>query len=182
MLGGSSIIWSKRMTGRQTLDRRPVEEIGTDVLVCGGGAAGLAAAHTAARQGSRVVLLERYGFCGGGAVAGLSGTVCGLYQATRRNAEPEKVVHGFADTFIAAMEERGGLTAPLVYGLTRTRVHNPLVWREVADGLLAEAGVQVVYHCTVTDVILDGDRVAGVQAYTKQGKIRVQARVTIDAT
>jgi hypothetical protein len=170
------------MTDRQTLDRRPVEEIGTDVLVCGGGAAGLAAAHTAARQGSNVVLLERYGFCGGGAVAGLSGTVCGLYQATRRNAEPEKVVHGFADTFIAAMEERGGLTAPLVYGLTRTRVHNPLVWREVADGLLAEAGVQVVYHCTVTDVILDGDRVAGVQAYTKQGKIRVQARVTIDAT
>jgi len=170
------------MTDSQTLDRRPVEEIGTDVLVCGGGAAGLAAAHTAARQGSRVVLLERYGFCGGGAVAGLSGTVCGLYQATRRNAEPEKVVHGFADTFIAAMEERGGLTAPLVYGLTRTRVHNPLVWREVADGLLAEAGVQVVYHCTVTDVILDGDRVAGVQAYTKQGKIRVQAGVTIDAT
>jgi hypothetical protein len=170
------------MTEAHTLDRRAVEEIATDVLVCGGGAAGVAAAHTAARQGSGVVLLERYGFCGGGAVAGLSGTVCGLYQATRRNAEPEKVVHGFVDTFIAAMEERGGLTPPLVYGLTRTRVHNPLVWREVADGLIAEAGVQVVYHCTVTDVILDGDRVAGVQAYTKQGKIRVQAKVTIDAT
>jgi glycine/D-amino acid oxidase-like deaminating enzyme len=170
------------MTDMHTFDRRPVEEIETDVLVCGGGAAGLAAAHTAARQGSRVVLLERYGFCGGGAVAGLSGTVCGLYQATRRNAEPKKVVHGFVDTFIAAMEERGGLTAPFVYGLTRTRVHNPLVWREVADALLTEASVQVVYHCTVTDVLLDGDRVAGAQAYTKQGKIRVRASVTIDAT
>jgi flavin-dependent dehydrogenase len=51
------------MTETHTRDRRPVEEIGTDVLVCGGGAAGLAAAHTAARQGVRVILLERYGFC-----------------------------------------------------------------------------------------------------------------------
>src|ERR1700758_4267853 len=109
------------MTESCMVDRRPIEEIKTDVLVCGGGAAGLAAAHTAARQGSRVVLLERHGFCGGAAVAGLSGTVCVLYQATRRNAEPEKIVHGFTDTFVAAMEERGGLTAPLVYGLTRTR-------------------------------------------------------------
>jgi glycine/D-amino acid oxidase-like deaminating enzyme len=170
------------MAVTHALDRRPVEEIRTDVLVCGGGAAGLAAAHTAARQGLMVILLERYGFCGGGAVAGLSGTVCGLYQATRRNAEPEKVVHGFADTFIAAMEQCGGLTGPLVYGLTRTRVHDPLVWREVADGLLTDVGVQVVYHCTVTDALLEGDRIAGVEAYTKQGKIRVRATVTVDAT
>ncbi|WP_238298992.1 FAD-dependent oxidoreductase, partial [Methylobacterium soli] len=63
------------MVEARTLDRRPIEELATDVLVCGGGAAGLAAAHTAARQGLGVILLERYGFCGGGAVAGLSGTV-----------------------------------------------------------------------------------------------------------
>lgn len=170
------------MVEAQTLDRRPVEELAADVLVCGGGAAGLAAAHTAARQGLSVILLERYGFCGGGAVAGLSGTVCGLYEATRRNAEPEIVVHGFASTFVAAMEERGGLTPPLVYGLTRTRVHDPLVWREVADDLLVDAGVTVIHHCTVTEVLLEGDRVAGVQAYTKQGKIRVRAAVTVDAT
>jgi glycerol-3-phosphate dehydrogenase len=53
-------------------DVRAKTELGADVLVVGGGAAGMAAAVTAARQGLRVLLVERYGFCGGGAVAGLS--------------------------------------------------------------------------------------------------------------
>ncbi|MGP1615144.1 MAG: FAD-dependent oxidoreductase, partial [Pollutimonas bauzanensis] len=60
-------------------DDRPRSVLETDVLVVGGGAAGVAAAHTAARQGLKVLILERYGFCGGGAVAGMSGTICGLY-------------------------------------------------------------------------------------------------------
>src|SRR6516164_9839135 len=63
-------------------DQRPTLAFDTDVLVVGGGAAGLAAAVTAARAGLRVILLQRYGFCGGAAVAGLSGTVCGLYAAS----------------------------------------------------------------------------------------------------
>ena len=60
-------------------DRRGQLTFDTDVLVVGGGAAGVAAAFTAARAGARVLLLEKYGFCGGAAVAGLSGTICGLY-------------------------------------------------------------------------------------------------------
>ncbi len=64
----------------------------------------MAAAVAASRRGLSTVLDERYGFCGGGAVAGMSGTVCGLYAATDRpNAKPEKVVHGFVDEFIEAM-------------------------------------------------------------------------------
>ncbi|WP_407522751.1 FAD-dependent oxidoreductase, partial [Methylobacterium oryzisoli] len=61
----------------QAIDQRGGLSLDADVLVVGGGAAGVAAAVTAARQGAQVTLLERYGFCGGGAVAGLSGTVCG---------------------------------------------------------------------------------------------------------
>ncbi|MEC8086454.1 MAG: FAD-dependent oxidoreductase, partial [Pseudomonadota bacterium] len=64
------------------VDKRPTNILRTDILVVGGGAAGVAAATTAARQGLDVTLVEKYGFCGGGAVAGLSGTVCGLYEAT----------------------------------------------------------------------------------------------------
>ncbi|MCP9952667.1 FAD-dependent oxidoreductase [Actinomadura madurae] len=48
------------------------------MLVVGGGAAGVAAATVAAENGRSVVLIEKYGFCGGAAVAGMSGTVCGL--------------------------------------------------------------------------------------------------------
>jgi len=64
------------------MDARRKWSLNADVVVVGGGAAGVAAAVTAARQGMRVILLEKYGFCGGGAVAGLSGTICGLYEAS----------------------------------------------------------------------------------------------------
>ena len=76
------------------MDARPVRDLRCDVLVVGGGAAGVAAAVTCARQGLSVSLVERYGFCGGGAVAGLSGTVCGLYLASEGDTRPELVVHG----------------------------------------------------------------------------------------
>lgn len=172
------------MANSGRVDRRPRETIHTDVLVVGGGAAGLAAACTAADQGLKVTLLERYGFCGGAAVAGLSGTICGLYLA-RPNAAgaPQKIVFGFVDKFIAAMAARNGITEPVRYGDTWTLVHEPLAWRETGDELVQAAGVNVIYHATVTGVHLDGgERVAGVSAYTKQGDIDVMARITVDAS
>ena len=164
-------------------DRRPGFRIETDVLVAGGGAAGVAAAVTAARRGLKVTLVERYGFCGGGAVAGLSGTVCGLYAASADpGAPPEQVVFGFADEFVHLLESRGGLTAPVRYGKTYTRVHDPLVWREAADHVLREAGVQVLFHTTVTGALLNGDRVEGLMAYSKEGPLDLRAGITIDAS
>jgi hypothetical protein len=165
------------------MDRRPTEALDTDVLVVGGGAAGLAAACTAAAHGLRVTLLERYGFCGGAAVAGLSGTVCGLFLARPGGAgKPEQVVHGFVDRFIATMRRRHGLTEPVRYGETWTLVHDPLVWRESADEMLAQSGVNVLLHATVIGVHADGDRVTGVRAWTKQGTVDVSAAITIDAS
>jgi hypothetical protein len=165
-------------------DNRPMLRARCDLLVVGGGAAGVATACTAARQGLKVILLERYGFCGGGAVAGLSGTVCGMYHASERaNAQPHQVVYGFLQTFMDAMQQRGGITSPLMYGKTYTHVHDPLIWREVADQLLRDAGVLVMLHTTVTQVLMEGDeRVAGVMAYTKEGPLMVEAVVTVDAS
>jgi choline dehydrogenase-like flavoprotein len=118
----------------QGRDQRPIERLDADLLVVGGGAAGVATAVTAARQGLSVTLVERYGFCGGGAVAGLSGTICGLYDATDdRTAPPSQRVFGFADEFATRLEVMGGLAPPVPYGKTWTRVHDPLVWREAAD-------------------------------------------------
>src|SRR5579872_6739088 len=102
------------MTVHSPVDKRAPLALHTDILVVGAGAAGVAAAVTAARQGLKVTLVERYGFCGGGAVAGLSGTICGMYEASDNpNAPPNQIVHGFLDEFVHHMTERGGLTPPV---------------------------------------------------------------------
>jgi glycine/D-amino acid oxidase-like deaminating enzyme len=167
----------------EAIDCRPTLTFDADVLVVGGGAAGLAAAITAARAGVRVVLVERYGFCGGAAVAGLSGTVCGMYAASEDpRRPPQQLIFGFAQEFVALLQARGGVTDPIRYGKTFTRVHDPLMWREAADQLLSEAGVKVLYHTLVTDALVDGDRVEGVLGWTKEGRARVTAKLVIDAS
>src|SRR5687767_13401168 len=81
-----------------------------DVCVVGGGAAGIAAAVGAARTGLSVLLIEKYGFCGGAAVAGLSGTICGLFGS---GADPRQIVFGFADEFYQLLKQKNGVTAPV---------------------------------------------------------------------
>ena len=56
----------------------PVRERDCDVLVCGGGTAGVAAAVAAARTGAHTILMERHGFCGGICVGSLVHTLDGL--------------------------------------------------------------------------------------------------------
>ena len=154
-----------------------------DVCVVGGGAAGLAAAETAARHGLSVLVIERYGFCGGNAVAGLSGTICGLYLSSERNTNrPEQTVFGFAERFRAGMAAAGGITAPQRYGATWTVTHDPLVWREVGEAFLVDAGVRVLYHAMVTGVVREDDTVRGLVVDSKAGRGVVRARRVIDAS
>lgn len=165
------------------MDRRDRTRLQSDVLIVGGGAAGVATAVTAARNGLKVTLVERYGFCGGGAVAGLSGTVCGLYAATDdRSAPPEQVVFGFADEFCRRLDGLGGLSAPMPYGKTFTRVHDPLIWRETADSFLREAGIEVIYHAVAIGAHCEGERVEGLEIWTKQGPVDARAHVVVDAS
>ncbi len=165
------------------LDLRATERLSCDLVIVGAGAAGVSAATIAARNGLKVVIIERHGFAGGGAVAGHSGTICGLYEATEmRTNAPVQVVHGFASEFISRMEARGGLSDPVQYGKTFTRVHDPITWREVSDDLLTEAGVTVIYHAVATRVLTEGDRFEGVEVWTKQGPLEVRAKITVDAS
>ncbi|MEU0156686.1 FAD-dependent oxidoreductase [Micromonospora fulviviridis] len=153
-----------------------------DVLVVGGGAAGVAAATVAAEAGQSVVLVERYGFCGGAAVAGMSGTICGIYLASDQRSGPEQVVYGFTERFRAELEARGGLTEPQRYGKTWTSAHDPLVWRETADALLRQAEVRILLHTVVTDVLMDGDTYRGVVVESNAGRSVIHARRIIDAS
>src|SRR5580692_4961400 len=69
-----------------------------DLCVVGGGAAGLGAVVGAARAGiQKILLIERYGFCGGAAVAGMSGTICGLFASG--TGKPDFITQGFSREF-----------------------------------------------------------------------------------
>ena len=172
--------WDLMPSHSQDWDLPVLAEV--DVLVVGGGAAGVAAATVAAEAGLRVVLVEKYGFCGGAAVAGMSGTVCGLYLASDASDGPKQVVFGFADRFCRSLDERGGLSGPQRYGKTWTVAHDPLVWREVADQILEAAGVQLLLHTTVVGVLLEGETHSGVVVESSAGRATIRAARTIDAS
>ena len=79
----------------------------TDVVVLGGGAAGIAAAVAAARKGSKTVLIERNAYLGGKATAAEVGTVCGLYKFSKTE-NSEYIVKGFAKEFADALQKASG--------------------------------------------------------------------------
>ena len=154
-----------------------------DVLVVGGGPAGVAAATVAAEAGKSVLIVERYGFFGGAAVAGMSGTICGMYLASDPvRAHPEQVVFGFTERFRAALAARGGITAPQIYGKTHTVTHDPLKWRETADAFLLDAGVRILLHTAVTGVIVEDGHYAGVVVESNAGRSVIRAQRIIDAS
>src|ERR1700720_239537 len=83
-----------------------------EVVVLGGGPAGIAAAATAARAGRSSLLIERYGFLGGmGTAAGVT-NFCGLHANV--HGELRVVVHGVADDLLAGIDRLGGLNKPHV--------------------------------------------------------------------
>ena len=168
----------------QAIDQRKVDNISTDVVVVGGGTAGVAAAHTISKQNLKVILIEKYGFCGGGAVAGLSGTICGMYEASDKlQNKPKQAVFGFTDEFAKMLEQKGGLTEPIAYGKTFTRVHDPLVWKETADVFLQNRNITTIYHAVVIKTLVEGnDKIEGVQVWSKQGTFNIKSKITIDAS
>lgn len=153
-----------------------------DVVVVGAGAAGVAAATVLAESGVSVAVVEKYGFAGGAAVAGLSGTVCGMYLASDHLTAPEQIVFGFTERFASELRRRGGLTTPQKYGKTWTSAHDPLMWRESADHLMSSAGARVFFHTSVVGVLTDDVAHTGVIVSSNAGLALIRAKRTIDAS
>lgn len=155
-----------------------------DVLVAGGGPAGVAAAETAARQGLKTLLIERMGFLGGAAVAGYSGTICGLFYGSEDPLRegPRQCVFGWTDRFYRELQRRNGVTAPQLYGKTYLVPHEPQIWKEAAEDMVLAAGARILYHTNVFGVIVEGEEFLGVVVDTKSGLAQIRAKVIIDAT
>ncbi|GAA0742660.1 FAD-dependent oxidoreductase [Clostridium oceanicum] len=155
-----------------------------DVLVAGGGPAGIAAAETAARHNNKTLLIERLGFLGGAAVAGYSGTICGMYYGCENptEEEPKQAVFGWTNKFYQAMKKRNGVTRPQPYGKTFLVPHDPQVFKEVSEDMVLDSGAKILYHSTIVGVIKENDEFKGVVIDTKSGLAQIRSKVIIDAT
>jgi flavin-dependent dehydrogenase len=153
-----------------------------DVVVLGGGPAGLAAASSAAHNGADVLLVERYGFLGGmGTAAGVT-NFCGLHANV--HGEIRQVVHGVADQLLERMRALDGLNQPhLVLGKIHAQAYDMSALKCAADGMLADAGVRLLFHALGVGVILRGDgRIDALLLETKSGRRAVRAKVFIDCS
>ena len=153
-----------------------------DVVVLGGGPAGIAAAASAARHGARTLLVERYGFLGGmGTAAGVT-NFCGLHANVHGTIE--RVVHGVADDLLARMAALGGLNEPhLIFGRICAQAYDTAAFKCAADALLLAAGAQLLFHAFAVGVArLDGGAVEALLVETKSGRRAIRGRVFIDCS
>lgn len=151
-----------------------------DVCVIGGGAAGLSAAVGAARLGLDVLLVEKYGFCGGATVAGLSGTICGLHSSGEK---PEQIVFGFAGEFHDALLAAGGVREAIPFGRTKLVPHDSFVWKETADRFLQSAKIKTLYHTLFLDAFAGEDgTVETLVLQCLEGPVAVRPRCVVDAS
>lgn len=153
-----------------------------DVVVLGGGPAGIAASVAAARSGASVLLVERYGFLGGmGTAAGVT-NFCGLHA--NRFGVIDQVVHGIADDLLARIAALDGLMPPhTVFGKINAQAYDTAAYKIAADALLLDAGVTILFHALGAGVLMDGSRaITALLLETKSGRRAVVARVFIDAS
>ncbi len=150
-----------------------------DVVVIGSGSAGTPAAVAAARGGASVILVEKNGFLGGTSTAVLD-TFYGFYTP---GSSARKVVGGIADDVVAGLRQLGPvLERPNTFGagtgITYLPDHLKVAWENLATG----AGVRILLHAFLADVVVRDGRVTEVVVATKAGLARVAARVFIDAS
>ena len=176
-----------------------------DVVVVGGGPAGFSAAMAAARNGAKVILLERYNYLGGLASGGMVLVLDDMWD----NHLQEISVRGVMLTVIERMAAMGLATFPRAdewgsdpeslrrwtrWGAfdfhTHTKPHpicfaaafDPDAWKRVALEMVQEAGVQLRLHSWFSRTLVEDGKVKGVICDTKEGRQAILGDVVIDAT
>ena len=153
-----------------------------DVVVVGGGPAGVAAAVAASRTGAKTLLVERYGFLGGAATAALVTPWGGIFLRER------KVACSFFDEVLNRMVHLGGALGYAFYSET-TRgwggcyvPFDPEVLKYVLQEIVLESGAELALHTVLKEVIVKQGRLTHVQIWSRGEEKVVKPAVVVDAT
>jgi hypothetical protein len=160
-----------------------------EVVVVGGGPAGLAAAIASGRLGARTVFVERFGYLGGTATASLMACINGF----RNQVEPDatQTVRGIAEEIVLRLKETGGLgrspykqkSYPTLPGqLEYSYAIDTEKFKYVTLRMCVDAGVDIMFHTYFSLPILKANSVQGAVVENKSGRLALLAGVVVDAT
>ncbi|WP_435154659.1 FAD-dependent oxidoreductase [Amycolatopsis sacchari] len=154
-----------------------------DVVVVGGGPAGLMAAAAAARTGRSTLLIERYGFLGGAGTAGGLSTFCGLHA--KIHGEHHRVIRGLADELLGRLEKLDGLNQPhlTINDGIQAQAFDLSAYKIALDDLLVSSGARILFHAMAVGVVMaDDDTIDAVLVESKSGRMAVRGRMFIDGS
>ena len=152
-----------------------------DVLVVGGGPAGLAAACAAARAGAQTLLIERYGFLGGTFTAVTLGGISGTHMIIDEQ-RLARVVGGVYLELEDRLKKRSALAEPVRHGKILGLPYESAAFKMVADDMVAAHGVRVMHHSFAVATQIDRNRVSSVIVESKAGRQAIVPRVVVDAS
>lgn len=151
------------------------------VTVVGGGPGGIMAALASARNGAKTLLVEQGAFLGGTATRSVIGPISPFHYGD------EQIIAGLAQEFIDRMVAHGGATGHLkCINPTGTGsyicLYDHEAYKYVAQEMLLEAGVDLLFHCRIGRVLKEGNRVSGLVLDSRLGTMAVASQIVIDAT
>ena len=144
-----------------------------DVVVCGGGPAGIGAAVAAAENGAKTLLVERFGFLGGMATAGYVDPMSEFaYNGSR-------ITGGIPWRFVQELKAAGGA---LIEEPRCNVSFDPEKYKLVAHRMVAQAGAELMMNTFLADCVMEGDKVRGAVVVNKSGMLLVEGDYFVDAT
>jgi hypothetical protein len=147
-----------------------------DVVVCGGGTAGIAAAIAAAENDARTLLIEKDGFLGGTANIGVY--LFGLFDSLGA-----RIAGGIPRRICHEMVELGGAVADVPhFRFGHFTAFEPWAMKLAADRMVAQSGADLLLHTYLIDIERDGSRIQRAVIQNKQGRFAVEGKSFVDAT